>query len=38
MEKVVVNTIIIGVTSLLSPLDKKKPSGIIATTEGNDWI
>ena len=38
MEKVVVNTLIIGVTSPLSPFDNKKPSGIIATTEGYDWI
>ena len=38
MVKVVVNTLIIGVISPLSPPGNKKPSGIFTTAEGNDWI
>lgn len=38
MVKVVVNTLIIGVSSPLSPSDNKKPSGIFTTAEGNDWL
>lgn len=38
MVKVVVNTLIISVTSPHSPFDNKKPSCIFTTAEGNDWI